>query len=119
MGRRETARDREPLPIRRRKRPKRRRNDRPATLDELATLVEAMPEKYRPMTLLAAWGALRFGELTELRRRDLDLDDHGIVRVRRGVVRADGHVIVGDPKSEAGARDVAIPPTSCPPLRLT
>jgi integrase len=94
---------------------KRRRNVRPATLEELSTVVEAMPTKYRPMTLLAAWGALRFGELTELRRRDLDLE-HGIVRVRRGVVRADGQVIVGDPKSEAGSRDVAIPPHLVPAL---
>ena len=94
---------------------KRRRTVRPATLEELAALVEAMPAKYRPMTLLAAWAALRFGELTELRRRDLDLE-HGIVRVRRGVVRVDGQVIVGDPKSQAGARDVAIPPHLVPAL---
>ena len=95
---------------------KRRHAIRPATLDELTALVEAMPEKYRSMTLLASWTALRFGELTELRRRDLDLEA-GVVRVRRGVVRADGQVIVGDPKSAAGARDVAIPPHLMPALR--
>jgi len=31
------------------------------TLEELARLVAAMPERYKLMTLLAAWCALRFG----------------------------------------------------------
>lgn len=85
----------------------------PLTLDELAVLVEAMPDKYRVMVLLAAWCALRFGELAELRRKDIDLTN-GRIKVRRGVVRADGEVIVGTPKSDAGARDVAIPPHLLP-----
>jgi integrase len=82
---------------------------RPASLDELGALVAAMPPRYRVMTLLAAWCALRFGELTELRRKDVDLDA-GVLRVRRGVARADGVIVVGTPKSDAGRRDVAIPP---------
>ena len=36
----------------------------PATLDELAALVGALPERLRLMPLLAAWCGLRFGELT-------------------------------------------------------
>ena len=40
----------------------------------------------RAMILLASWCALRFGELTELRRRDVDVDD-GVIRVRRAVAR--------------------------------
>ena len=69
--------------------------------------------KYRVMTLVAAWCGLRFGELTELRRKDLVLDDNGIpvkIRVRRGVVRVKGQFIVQTPKSTAGIRDVVIPP---------
>ena len=81
----------------------------PLSLPELEGLVAAMPAKYGPMTLLAAWCALRFGELVELRRKDIDLEA-GVIRVRRGAVRADGKVIIGTPKSEAGIRDVAIPP---------
>jgi integrase len=81
----------------------------PATLDELAKLVEAMPEKYRTMTLLAAWCGLRFGELAALRRSDLDLKN-GVVRVRRAVVHVGGQDIESTPKSDAGVRDVAIPP---------
>ena len=88
---------------------------RPATLDELTTVVEAMPDRLRAMVLLASWTALRFGELTELRRRDIDLTE-GVVRVRRGVVRVAGETVVGSPKSEAGARDVAVPPHLAPVL---
>jgi integrase len=53
------------------------------------------------MMLLAAWCALRFGELAELRRGDIDTKA-GVIRVRRGVVRAAGETIVKAPKSAAG-----------------
>lgn len=86
------------------------------SLDELAALVAAMPEKYKAMTLLAAWTALRFGELIELRRKDIDLKA-GVIRVRRGAIRANGQVIVGTPKSEEGVRDVNIPPHLVPMLK--
>jgi len=89
---------------------------KPLSLPELEALVAAMPAKYRPMTLLAAWCALRFGELAELRRKDIDLKA-GVIHVRRGVVRADGQVIIGTPKSDAGIRDVAIPPHLIPMLK--
>ena len=45
---------------------------RPATLDELEIITDEMPDQYRAMVLLASWCALRFGELTELRRMDID-----------------------------------------------
>ncbi len=89
---------------------------RPASLDELAKLVDAMPQRYQAMVLLASWCALRFGELTELRRADVDLED-GVIRVRRGVVRVDKTFKVGGPKSVAGSRDVSIPPHLLPALR--
>lgn len=72
-----------------------------------------MPPRYRAMVLLASWCALRFGELAELRRSDVDLKD-GVVRVQRGVTRAGGEVWVGDPKSDAGRRTRA---AVCPPGR--
>jgi integrase len=40
---------------------------------QLDTVMDSMPEPYRLMILLASWCAVRFGELTELRRGDLDL----------------------------------------------
>lgn len=95
---------------------KRARVIRPATLDELATIAENMPPRYRCMVLLASWTALRFGELTELRRRDLDLD-RAVIRVTRAVSWPDGKPVVGSPKSDAGVRDVFIPPHLVPALR--
>jgi integrase len=86
---------------------------RPATLLELEKLTAAMPEPYQPMILLAAWCAIRYGELTELRRKDIDLDDE-VIRIRRGVVRVGRDFRVTTPKSAAGIRDVHIPPHLLP-----
>ena len=89
---------------------------RPATLDELQQIATAMPERYRLMVTLAAWCALRFGELTELRRKDIDLKQQ-VIRVRRAVTWPGGKVYVGTPKSHAGIRDVSIPPHLIPQIR--
>ncbi|KGN39844.1 tyrosine-type recombinase/integrase [Knoellia aerolata] len=96
---------------------KRVRKVKPATLAELEMIAAALPMKYRPMLMLSTWCALRFGEVTELRRKDVDLKN-GVIHVRRGVVRADGLIVVGTPKSEAGTRDVAIPPHLLPLLKV-
>lgn len=97
---------------------------RTATVAELTTITEAMPDRYQLMVMLAAWCALRFGELTELRRKDVDLDA-GLIRVRRGVTWVTGGdparpgvsvPIVGTPKSHAGIRDVNVPPHLLPML---
>ncbi|WP_148574951.1 tyrosine-type recombinase/integrase [Nocardioides caldifontis] len=95
---------------------KRVKRIKPATLPELEAIVTAMPDRYKTMTLLAAWCGLRFGELAELRRGDVNTRD-GVLHVRRGVVRADGATIVKRPKSDAGVRDVAIPPHLLPMVR--
>jgi integrase len=91
----------------------------PATVDQLAKLVDAMPERYRCMVLLASWCALRFGELTELRRKDVHVEE-GLIQVRRGVVylRAGRGFKPTTPKSKsAGIRDVHVPPHILPALR--
>ncbi|WCS20120.1 site-specific integrase [Mycobacterium marinum] len=101
---------------------------RPASLDEIATITAEMTKQYRAMVLLAAWCALRFGELTELRRRDIiivepekgsdsESDPYGIVRVERAVVRVDEGFRVTTPKSDAGRRDVEIPPHLLPAIK--
>jgi len=41
---------------------------RPASLAELEKIVEHLPDHYQLMALLAAWCAMRFGELAELTR---------------------------------------------------
>jgi integrase len=95
---------------------KRVKKIKPATLAELEAVVGAMPERYRVMVLLASWCGLRFGELAELRRGDVNTKS-GTIHVRRGVVRADGKTLVKKPKSDAGVRDVAIPPRLLPLIR--
>jgi integrase len=92
---------------------KRAKKIKPASLAELETIVKAMPEKYQLMILFAAWLALRFGELAELRRNDVDAAN-GVVHIRRGVVRTKIGRKVKGPKSEAGKRGVAIPPHLLP-----
>jgi integrase len=89
---------------------------KPLTLAELEVLVANMPKKQRLLVLLAAWCGLRFGELTELRRSDLDLKN-GRIKIRRAVVHVNGRAIVGTPKSDAGIRDVAIPPHLLPVVK--
>lgn len=89
---------------------------RVATLGELEVIVATLPARYRAMALLAAWCGLRFGELAELRRGDVDVKA-GVVRVQRAVTYRSGQVFVGDPKSDAGKRTVSVPPHLAPVLR--
>lgn len=104
-----------PCAIRAAGKAKRARKIEPATLDELAAIVESLPDQWAMLVHLSAWCALRFGEVTELRRGDVDLTRQ-LLKVRRGVVYVDGEAIVGTPKTEAGSRDVAIPPHLVEPL---
>lgn len=87
-----------------------KRRIRPATAQEVGIIVANMPERHRLMVLLADGCALRFGELAELRRSDVDVKN-ATIHVRRGVVRSRSvGVVAKTPKSEAGIRDVPIPP---------
>jgi integrase len=88
-----------------------------ATLDEIQALTGAMPARLAVAVPLASFCALRFGEMSELRRKDIDLQA-GILRIRRGVVRVGRQgYIVGQPKSAAGIRDVAVPPHLIPMIK--
>lgn len=88
----------------------------PASVGELALIVENMAPRYQLAILLMAWCALRFGEVTELRRTDIDLKRQRI-HIQRGVVLVDGERRVTSPKSAAGLRRVAIPPHLVPVIR--
>ncbi|KAF0835581.1 phage integrase family protein [Ornithinibacter aureus] len=94
----------------------RQRRIEPASLPELAAIVEGMPERLRLLVVLGAWCALRYGELAELRRHDVDLE-RGVLSISRAVVRVDGADLVGRPKSVAGVRHVAIPPHLHPAIQ--
>lgn len=86
-----------------------KRKVEPATPAELQVIAEHMPERLRAAVAIAAWCALRYGELAELRRKDIDVANHQI-KLRRAVTFPPGGAVVGPPKSDAGVRDVAIPP---------
>jgi integrase len=86
---------------------------RPLSIDELEVIAAEMPDNLRAMALLAVWCAMRFGELVELRRGDIEGD---LVKVRRGAVRVGGQWVIGPPKSEAGVRDVVMPPNILPAI---
>ena len=94
---------------------KRVRSIEPATLAELEVLLEKIPAPYRALVLIGAWCGLRFGEVSELRRKDVDLKAKTI-HVKRGVVRIGKEVTVGKPKNIAGVRDIAVPPHLLPIL---
>jgi integrase len=97
---------------------KRASRTRVPTDAELAVIVDAMPDQYRAAVLLATWCALRFGEIAELRRTDMHLDaDPPVVHVHRAVTHVNGADIVGAPKSQAGVREVTVPPHIVPALR--
>lgn len=79
------------------------------SVPEVYRLADAVPPRFRVLILLAAFCALRFGELAALQRRDIDLEAR-TVSVRRSYAetRTDG-LTVKAPKSAAGIRTVAFP----------
>jgi len=94
-----------------------------ATLAEVAALRAAMPEHYRCAIDLGMWASLRIGEVVGLQRADVSLsevhgaDQRGMIYVRRSIGRTSAGREEKLPKSEAGTRDVALPPHVIPALR--
>lgn len=78
----------------------------PADVERLAA---EMPAHLHASVVLAAWCGLRWGETRELRRTDVAVDA-SVLHVRRAVTYRDGSFSVGQPKTKAGVRDVAVPP---------
>jgi integrase len=73
--------------------------------------------RFYALVLLATFSSLRWGEVTALRRRDLDLDAR-TVRIRAAYIeRSTGEMLLGPPKSQAGRRIVGIPDAIVPALR--
>ncbi|WP_347780464.1 hypothetical protein [Nonomuraea sp. B5E05] len=79
------------------------------TVEEVYRIVDVIEHRYRALILLATFASLRWGELTGLQRRDLDLDAR-TVRVERQLIQITGKgLIFTEPKSQAGRRTVVIP----------
>ena len=107
-GRRRLVRE-NPCPIEGATIRKKRFEPKPATTQQINTIVGEMPEKYKALIMIAAYCGLRWGEVSELRRKDIDLKAMTI-RVERAVVWRKGVPEVGTPKSYAGIRTVSLPP---------
>ncbi|MEV0623110.1 site-specific integrase [Nonomuraea sp. NPDC050404] len=73
--------------------------------------------RFRAMVLLATFASLRWGEVSALRRMDIDLKTR-TVRVRVAFVeRSTGGLVLGPPKSKAGRRTIGIPQSIVPMLK--
>lgn len=84
------------------------------SVPEVYRLADAVPPRCRALVLLAAFAALRFGELAALQRRDVDLEAR-TVSVRRSYAETRTHgLTVKAPKSAAGVRTVAFPASLVP-----
>ncbi|QJD52086.1 tyrosine integrase [Mycobacterium phage MA5] len=81
------------------------------TPEELEIVAAEVHEHYRIAVYILAWTSLRFGELIELRRKDID-DDGKTMRfkVRRGAARVGNKIVVGNTKTVRSKRPVAVPP---------
>ena len=78
------------------------------TIAQLGALADAMPERFKALILLKAWCGLRWGEVIELRRHDLD-NDAEVVYVNRGVTHRKANCHIDTTKQKQG-HAVVIPP---------
>lgn len=86
--------------------------------DEVALIANHINPRYSRMVLLMAFGGFRFGEITELRRKDVSLiNNEGTIsysfHVERAVTLVGSEVgnsrhVVDKPKSKAGVRKVVV-----------
>jgi integrase len=83
------------------------------TAEEVRAISNEMPENLSFAVMLGAYAGLRYGELTELRRKDLILSSQrGTQRLQVSITRAvtwyGGSFQVGMPKSKASVRTIDI-----------
>ena len=79
---------------------------RALTVPEVLAITEEIPARYKALVMVLAFGGLRLGEATALRRKDVS---DARVTVERTCRYIHGHWTVGPPKTEAGRRTVALP----------
>ncbi|RZS37830.1 integrase-like protein [Herbihabitans rhizosphaerae] len=86
------------------------------TVKQVFDIADRMPARFRVVVLLAAFGSLRWGEVTALRRCDI-AEDASWVRVHRAFVEVPGRGLIdGSPKSRAGVRELIIPASVRPEI---
>lgn len=88
-----------------------------ATSEQVDVILETIRPEYRLIVLLGLWTGLRYSEIAELRRSDIDLEKR-LIYVRRSVSRSKvSGVHAKAPKSEAGNRDMHLPDVVFEPLK--
>ncbi|AAC18476.2 tyrosine integrase [Mycobacterium phage Lakes] len=81
------------------------------TPEELDVVAGEVFEHYRVAVYILAWTSLRFGELIEIRRKDIVDDGETMkLRVRRGAARVGEKIVVGNTKTVRSKRPVTVPP---------
>ncbi|WP_165763283.1 MULTISPECIES: tyrosine-type recombinase/integrase [unclassified Nocardioides] len=118
--------DRSPVRIQKASTARVKNPQKPSPVDEMATIVDNMPERLRLFIVLAAFAGMREGEIFELRRSDIR-STSGSISVTRKIEKdadpqADGACpncgrVIGPPKTEKGTRVVHLPPAFLPLLR--
>ena len=77
------------------------------TADEVERLADAVPARYRTLIHVLAYGGLRWGEATALRRYRCDLENGRLI-IAESLADVNGHAIFGDTKTH-GVRKTRIP----------
>jgi len=118
--------DRNPVRIQKAATARVKNPQRPSPVDEMAVIVDNMPERLRLFIVLAAFAGMREGEIFELRRNDIE-PTSGSISVTRKIEKdadpkADGACpncgrVIGPPKTEKGTRVLHLPPAFLPLLR--
>ncbi|MFD8556793.1 tyrosine-type recombinase/integrase [Streptosporangium canum] len=87
------------------------------TVAQVFELADRMADRrFRALILLTTFASLRWGEVTALRRSDIDLTAR-TVWVREQLLELDGgEMTLGPPKSRAGRRTIGIPSAIVPAL---
>lgn len=89
------------------------------TAEEVMAIATHINPRYSKMVLIKAYSGLRFGEITELRRKDLKKVTHQLpngdliacyeISVKRAVTLVGSKHVIARPKSRAGVRDIQVP----------
>lgn len=97
--------------------PPRTKRTRPTILkpQEIALVLDRLPDRWRVLALLDAYTSLRWSEVVALKRDDLDLEAR-TVRVDEKVVEVKGRFEWGTPKTDESARTVDMPDLVVRPL---
>ncbi len=79
------------------------------SVEQVQALAMLVPPRFSAFILVTTYGCLRWGEVTALTRRDVDVEA-GTVNVRAAFVeRSNGALELGPPKSRASVRRIALP----------